>query len=910
MQADDRMRRRGTGKAAILLALTLGCHADLTRLAAQGRYDEVIARAQASRLQPRGKAARAFAQALVARDQTERARHVLLHDFRRGGEVESLVAAADLERRLGLDGMAAHHYVRVTSKDHKALRGRTDVCDLLRRRAQALLELGEGLAAEQDMQRVGLLCGEPPGTDRQAQDGRLSNAIDVAADAQVDREIAQTRCPRPDCSEARGEERIAAVEGALERAAKDGPEALLRTSLALQARLPPADVMRVLDAELRGKLGTSILLDDALRTLIGDQGWSELARTVMSQGPESSAFAQLRLARLLPDVPIAPSSPLGPSQLERWSDLATAGSDVHAWRVYAWRGDLSAAELALSGDLRSGEQSPRPVTPAEDDAPGPDHWAAHIELTATTLPLVLVEARLRRAAGHEDLALALTRFSIQRAHAAGVPDAAGYATQEATRALAWGRPWHALAIVEALPAEILPDVRSAAATGVVLSQLVCGGPCRDDDDRDTVTRVMGERWTDAWTRRARDEALAQRHSLPAADGCPTAEEVLAPDATGPLTEALRAAQRQPNEGGTADALQLALESDITMVCAARWVLPILAHAGYELTAARLADMLAQAPEMVAASQLLVHAQLALVAGQSRRAELLSTAAWSAAARPEPILLELAQTAEQTGNRQVYVDALQELLLRTPGLDNPAVQRALVLVALRDVGRSWSDAHADAGRQAVQRHVDAYLKGYAAAQRFAQRDALIEAVAEAPWLTDALRPVLVQALAPGDDTRRRHATALRSLLPAVDPPGETGKVGPFDIAELARRVRRGNGEIPPATEVFAEPSLLERLRLAVAEHDRTWSNQWRIALGLATYGTKAARARGLRQLLEMADSPDQRRSLQEFVVQRPAALQPALFGEAPKPVPVAARDALLGSIFGLRGGGSAAELVAD
>ncbi|MBC8066834.1 MAG: hypothetical protein IAG13_00750, partial [Deltaproteobacteria bacterium] len=104
------MRRIGVLVTAVL---ALGCHHGLVRLEAQGKHEQVVEAAEHARRPPRRAAARAWAQALIALGRVEQARDVLLRDFRRGGELRSLTALAELERSRGLDGIAAVHYTRV-----------------------------------------------------------------------------------------------------------------------------------------------------------------------------------------------------------------------------------------------------------------------------------------------------------------------------------------------------------------------------------------------------------------------------------------------------------------------------------------------------------------------------------------------------------------------------------------------------------------------------------------------------------------------------------------------------------------------------------------------------------------------------------------------------------------------------
>ena len=196
---------------ALWLFACAGCGQQLVRLEAEGRHDEVIARAQAARWPLRHEAARAYAAALHATGKSERARDVLLRDFRRGGDLVSLVALADLELELGLDGIAAVHYTRAAALERKVLKGRASVCDLFERRASAFVEIGDGQSALDDLERVQALCARAPAAATVASAQRLARA-------QVDARVSQRKCDDDECVVARASERVAKIEGALAHA--------------------------------------------------------------------------------------------------------------------------------------------------------------------------------------------------------------------------------------------------------------------------------------------------------------------------------------------------------------------------------------------------------------------------------------------------------------------------------------------------------------------------------------------------------------------------------------------------------------------------------------------------------------------------------------------------------------------
>ena len=480
---------------ALALAIGSGCGVKVRRLVGKGRYAEAVAHAESKRRYPRREAARAFAYALIEVGRTEEARGVLLRDYRRGGQLPSLVMLADLEAELGLRGIAAAHYARTVDLDRDSLRGREDVCALLRQRAGMLLKQGEALAAEADLQRVDQLCPKPRDAAVRLRAEKLARSIDRAADQQVKQRIANTRCPTSECTEPSAASRIAAVQAELREARLGGPVSIVAAARRFGAEIQVDDLLAVITAELKGELDDAILLDDDVRLLLGAKAWADVAPKVGALEPEANAWVQLRLSTVLPDMPVAPPPPLGPSQLDRWAERAVGLENAQAWRAFAWRGDLRGAELALASTWRA--RAAKLPAPAEAGVDAPAHWGARVQPGDEALAAALVAARLRAIAGQEDLALELARFVLAKSVRAGVPTAARQLADEVARHVAWGRPWHALALADAVDDVATRPARAAAASAVVLTRAFCGGSCRADADFATVERVMGTAWAEA-----------------------------------------------------------------------------------------------------------------------------------------------------------------------------------------------------------------------------------------------------------------------------------------------------------------------------------------------------------------------------------------------------------------------------
>jgi len=886
------VRASGSIRASrIVLAIAMGlgaagCGGRLVRLEAEGAHDEVIERAERMRWGPRRAAARAYAAALHARGRSEQARDVLLRDYRRGGELKSLVALADLELALGRDGVAAVHFARVAALERRVLRGRKDVCDLFERRAEAFVELGDGDAALDDYERTQALCRRAP--PRAAIDRARSLAREQR-DARVDR----TRCKTEDCAATRASARVQEVAKALADART--PVDLRRVAARWAAALEPAQVVSLLLADARGQAGPDLVDDDELRAWIGEADVESFRAGVQALAPAEGAYARLRLERIFGAPP--DGGPSGATQRLLWLDRALVMDGVVAWRVLAFTGDLAGTELAIASVWRPAAAAPSGPKETGTVTVG-EHWAMRVAPSADSIPALLLVARLRAAAGEQDLALELVRSIARRADAAAVPGVNAIVAREAARALAWGRPWTALAIADALPRAELDPIRAAAASGILLGTAVCAGPCPDDDDRAVAERVLGTAWIAEVEPRLRELALARARTLARADGCSTLAEVFAPDATGPLPRALADLRRNPTAPGADAALVAAIESDVALACTGWIAVPLLSERTPVLGAGRLAEMLAHGPEMRAAEVVALHAALALVAGDGPRAEALAIAAAGEAHDPVRSWRELAEVARATDSRDLEMMALREIVLAQADVDEPVARRELLAHALHDIVRSWGVRETPAGQEASRRHVVDWLDEGAPAQRWGRRERLVAAVADRPWSSNEHRDAIADVLLPVGPVRAAHPVAAARLgLSARTLDGAT--TSPSALAWLA--ARRQIASAPATIEVFAAVERLEDARLAFARSARDWGVRRRQAIGLATYGTPAARVRAVAALVELtAEVPEARRELEQLLLDAPAAIEPDTRGEGMPRVAglVDDRHALLRLVFGL------------
>jgi hypothetical protein len=819
-------RRRAWLLATIVVAL--GCSRSLVHLAEQGDHEAVIERAAQKRWPPRRKAARAFASALVHEGDVERARDVLLGDYRRGGQLESLVALADLERRLGRDGVAAAHYAEVVSGDRTRLRRRADVCALFDERAASWVGVGEGAAALDDLDRVDLLCGRS--------DAELRRRGESLLRATIRRRTAAPSRPR--------------VTAAASTAAPvSSIEATRRELLARGASRPARETVDALLADLRGEAGARLVDDDELRLWLGELEPAALRQDVAAQPAAEAAYLRLRIDRALGSPP--DGKPATPIARLLWVDRASVATAAVRWRLLAYVGDLVAAEQDLVARWRP--TAPRAGATSTDTVVSVDrHWSLRVPIDAANRNDLLVFARLRDAGDDLDLGIELRRRVAQEVGDPAI--ARAVVVDEATHALGWGRAWIALAITDALDSADVEPVRRAAASAIVLGEAVCGGPCPEDvADLEAIERTLGAAWIEAARARVRSWALDRAQTPPVAGACPALAEVLAPGARTPLARAVERYGRGESIG-TGRALVAAIEADPTLGCASRFAVPLLVAHQARTSAARLADFMAFGTLPATEWSLLTHAALALLGGQSFRGEQLAIAA--AAAGDAPVMWRrVARLAHAVGNRDVEVLALREALLHTPQLDDDALRRAMVVSSLVDAARSWGPGQTEAGREATRRILEERLDEVPAERRWSEREAVLWAVHRAALSVEQ---------------RARLGEILGVSLAEASAPAELERAMWSD-RRIAAAIRERTIAAPPAwATVFADPRRMTATRLALGEDARDWAVRRRAALGASVVGTTAERALAAQQLVTMTEGAP-RDALVRLLLARPAAL---------------------------------------
>jgi hypothetical protein len=875
--------RAATSILAALLCVGLtGCGGALVRLAKAGEWAEVDRQARAEARIPRGKAARAWAQALVELGDPEQARAVLLRDFRTGGQEASLLQLARLEYELGLGGMAGAHYTRLleidldTLHDSSAVEDQKAACELLRARARAEALLGEALAADTDMRRLAIVC---------------PNSIDAA-----DREFLSTLRPQAQ-EQAEGQRSLDPVTGVpskveveaelaqqLELARKRGPRAVAYLAAAAEIEVAPDDVAVLLAAEFGGGLGAGLVSRRRLSAWVGDNDVAAVVLAIDTLPTGAREYALLRLASVRAVVN---------ADVEQQSWIVAAMTSVSgqgpheaakAWRVAAVVGDLGGAEFALNTNLRDMiPPAPEPAAPerltgrrrlAETPELTPKvptlHWSLRVPVDLRSFDLLLTLARLFEQRGEGVLALELRRSVLIAGHEVGLAQVTAAAVEEVRRQLALGRPWQALALAEVVPGPLLDEVLPAIASAIGLVR-AAGLVEADEADRNVVWRSLGDAWFEQWDPRL--EAALGGLDLSEADEsehqhgvhrCPSLGSWLEPDADEQLRRvgldpersraALSAAFAQLGAPTTGVALARALESDVALSCSAPLV-PLLSAGPHALALAELDERLTHAPGLGASMQLQLHAEVALAHGEQSRANLLTVGAAAQTADPRQLWARAAIAGRTHGAREYTLEALRQVVLHGDGLGDISARRELMLMRLRDVDVDEVLRSGDVNAsEALAEQLRVHVAEAPDPHRWALIEALLWTLASEPR-ADALAWALLIDAVIDDRIRLTHADAVAAL--------ERAASGEADGAETSGG---GAGDSTPTSGRLDFLSDVE----ALCEYELAADDLARM-IGVATTCAPKQRAQALAALLT-GTAEQARASLRTRILAGPVAVE--------------------------------------
>jgi hypothetical protein len=892
--------------AALALALSLGlagCGGALVRLAKDGEWAELDRRARAEARVPRGKAARAWAQALVELGDPEQARSVLLRDFRTGGRDASLMQLARLEYELGLVGMAGAHYTRLLEIDLDSLNGKpgteaTQACELLRGRARAEARLGEALAADTDMRRLAIVC--PSSID--AADREFLSALRPAGQDQAEglRSL-DPLAPAPSVTEAEAE-----LAQQLELARKRGPRAVAAVAAALEIEVVPDDVAVLLAAEFGGGLGAGLVSRRRLSAWVGDNDVAAVALAIdtLPAGPREYALLRLASVRTVVNADVEQQSWM----VGAMSSLAGQGPQeaAKAWRVAAVVGDLGGAEFALNTNLRDmiptvpepapattggkGKGKPAPVVVAP--AQKLPHWSLRVPVDLRSFELLLTLARLFEQRGEAVLALELRRSVLVAGHEIGLAQVTASAVEEVRRQLALGRPWQALALAEAVQGPLLDEMLPSITSAIGLLR-AAGLAEANEADRNVVWRSLGDAWFERWDPRLEaalggldlsdgDAPPEDRHGL---SRCPSLGSWLDPAAADQLRDvgldparseaALTAAFTDLGAAQTGIELARALESDLALSCSAPLV-SLLSAGPHALALANLDERLIHAPGLAASMQLQLHAEIALANGQQSRANLLTLGAAAQTADPRDLWARAAVAGRTYQAREYTIEALRQVLLHSDRLHDVAARRELMLMRLRDVDVDEVLRSGDANAaQALREQLRVHVAEAASPRRWSLVEQLLWTLAAEPR-ADALAWALLLDAVLDDHIRLTHADAVAAL----------------ERAAGAEREAASGDQPEPNTDVPAAAAAgrLDFLADADALCELDTADLARM-IGLASTCAPLVRAKALAQLLARTPEPA-RTELRERILAGPLAVEidPERPGVA-RSVPSLAREGL-------------------
>lgn len=779
------MGRGCIGALSVALCIGGACHAGIVRKVEKGQTAQVVEQVQSSRFEARGKRARAYADALIAEGQTQRARAVLLRDFRRGQQLASLEQLARLELEAGRGGMAALHFARLMALDARAVDGDEAVCELFRARSRAHLAQGEPIAADQDLRRVFETCGVPEAVGQRARDLDLARSIAPLARARASalRALApigveSARADAADQSRAHFARRLA-------EARQRGPATLADFASQVGAELAADDIRDILLDEFESPTRDRLYRDDEIAIWLGrSQRTAKLASLLSTASPPdaqafepASAWITLRLEAFVgagdTEVFASGRRPVRSTLIDaalreptrRESSTAPSSDDaadpakLRAWKVFALDANYDAAELVLATWLKArlrDEVEPTDAASgeAEPTAEARPWWARLDDRAPQVRGGLLALARLRDAQGDDLLALRIRRHLAQRAESDAVAD---WARDELVRA----RPYAAWLLIREIDDARASEVMRSVDAMLEVADIVCGdrgvktpeaapsqgeraSTCGFEADRRRAAAVLG-RAAPSFERNALGP-LPPRPN-PRVGACPV------------LPVGLRTADGQPAlEFGdlaapeTTAVFELAFETDLATGCAARRTVQLATASLHAPLLATLRERTIFAPIQRSSEALFTRSLLALATGHEEDAVRLARASAAESDAPYDRWVLAAAEGYALEARDYELAARAQAELHASGERARVQARARLRLRLLDVSRDelLRDGYAGA-MGALRGHVEATLAGLPNARRahalgqlrqelvWSQRELELEWDARALELLDAVLP---------------------------------------------------------------------------------------------------------------------------------------------------------------------------
>ena len=624
------------------------------RQEAKGNYEIAARIADQLRFEPRGRAARARARALVHLEQYEHARAVLLRDFRHGGEIKSLLALADLELKLNRDGMALAHYTRVLAIDIKALRNKVRICGLFDQRGRMMERVGEMLAADADFRRVDLICPTYSGQKGESRNQwmTLRSRVRKGARRQLTlQKRLETSFRVPQIGDAEeGESTIDASASVVQK---------FRLAAEQRSELSIKDLIEILAGEFRDELGPWIVRDQLLSSWLGRHTWSELQPIIETMDPSVGQYILFRIGRLL----------------NKTTDTSSSGI-LPSWRMLVLRGELEQAKIVLS-DLAT---SPNSNPGSYRDLENKKALLGRSLDRKSRLQLKIAESRIAELQGDFALSMRLLLDVVREEQNEGSRE---FRNHEVLRQLGRGQAWNALALLpERTTDSSNLEVENLRRVSLIMLRLLQIGGGQSEVQHNRIARELkGETWTSRQlelanhlslgTKSGRDETCRgeiPRHRFDASESWRSYFHDGTTRANSRLGQYLSKMKMRPDTVEEPQFAMLAIEEfekDLSLQSLGAWVIPLLERGGHIPLLSALMERLIHVPELVSVGQLETLGIMALALQKPSRAILYFRRAAAQSTDPYTVWSKVAHWGMRYESREVELLGIKQAMMHRP-----------------------------------------------------------------------------------------------------------------------------------------------------------------------------------------------------------------------------------------------------
>lgn len=742
----------GRTSAFLMCAALVGCaQHQVRRLLTDQRFEEGVAVAEAARRPVRGATARALAKAYVALSQLGEARDILQEDFRRGGELKSLLALAKLESSMGLDGIATTRWGTLAQLDPLLVENDPLACRLLLSRGASRQLWREFAAADRDLELVEALCSDEElrvfGEEAKT---RRAEGYDDAVEDVVARH-APVGCDPEPCRSWGGDVRDAGDSEALKSAA-GGVEAY---------------VMRAA-REFAGRGGVAPMSDLEVQAQLGHASISELDAALANAGDDVEAYIRFRVSRVWSDAAL----PEAERQTMRVRVEASSGTSAHGWMLRWLEGDVTFAEFDVSARLRAmlaarsagGEER---SAPASAGASGVKrrHWAEMLPVSDDSVRLLLVLARMLARKGQGVAALRVRARVVAAVGGAdsvwAVEDGEALVEREIVAVLEEGRPWSALYLTSMLDSSMARRRLMRACWGWIgLSGALCDGACGEAEDRAVVASTLDDSALLEFESMVLTRAILQAEGgeVERAD-CGLAWREVGSDSEWASLVRSAGASDPPTKLASMATLS---EEDILLGCRTRLLAERLAAGGGREELETLAWRREGAADTGSSMEAESEAATLLGMGAPRRALQRLEDAAALSHDPRAVWVRGYVSASAIGAREVSLRSLREVVLYSSPGEAGVARRLLVIAPWRDLLLGEQGPAEETERRIRRRALEQLFESASSTERWETVEWLVRTLVDTPGasLAGMLRVVAeLQPLVPLE----RHSTLIDRLF---------------------------------------------------------------------------------------------------------------------------------------------------